>query len=63
MDKNPNQSSTQELGVTKPLSGAAVAQVEQFRQALYRHFSKRADSLMDLVDAWLVILLPVRQPG
>ena len=50
MDHNPTQSSTQEQDVAHKLQGA-VAQLEQFRQALYQYFSKRADSLMDLVDA------------
>ena len=49
MDKNAHQSSTHEQEIAHKIQ-EATAQLEQFRQGLYQHFSKRADALMDLVD-------------
>jgi len=50
MDNNSTQTFTQEQAAAQLLQ-QAIAQLEQFRQGLYQFFSKRADTLMDLVDA------------
>ena len=50
MDNHATQTFTQEQEADHPLQ-QAIAQLEQFRQGLYQFFSKRADTLMDLVDA------------
>ena len=50
MDNNATQTFTQEQEAAHPLQ-QAIAQLEQFRQGLYQFFFKRADTLMDLVDA------------
>ncbi len=50
MDNNSNQSSTFEQGIAHKFQ-ESIAQLEKFRQDLYQYFSKRADTLMDLVDA------------
>lgn len=50
MDTHTPQLSTHEQELAHKLQ-EATAQLEKFRQALYQHFSNRADTLMDLVDA------------
>ena len=50
MDNNSIQSSSQEQEIAHKCQ-EAIAQLEQFRQAIYEFFPKRADTLMDLVDA------------
>jgi uncharacterized membrane-anchored protein YhcB (DUF1043 family) len=50
MDNNATQIFTHEQEAAHPLQ-QAIAQLEQFRQDLYQFFSKRADTLKDLVDA------------
>jgi hypothetical protein len=50
MDKNESQSPTHEQENAQKIQ-KAIVRMEQFRQDIYQHFPKRADALMDLVDA------------